>query len=39
MTETISPAFDNLADEQRTFPPSPEFVAQAILRMLRRSRG
>ena len=29
MTETTSPALDNLANEERRFPPAPEFAAQA----------
>ncbi|MGN6445389.1 acetate--CoA ligase [Amnibacterium sp.] len=29
MTDTVTPALDNLASEDRTFPPSPEFAAQA----------
>ena len=29
MTDTVTSALDNLASEDRTFPPSPEFAAQA----------
>ncbi|GAA2749205.1 acetate--CoA ligase [Amnibacterium kyonggiense] len=29
MTDTVTPALDNLASEDRRFPPSPEFAAQA----------